>query len=1021
MGCLCLDNNLRSYIPDNKGITRYDTNGFTNYSGMIKGYFPSAMVRALDGSIWFGGAGELTRYDGKDFRTFTATDGLTNRYFIEPMTAGPDGSMWFRTAGFAIYYDGKTFESLSGTNKWDGSYYVSSIMVETNGTAWIGTEVGVHRFDPSTKDLTSVTAAVGRLAQLSSISKIYRDADGVIWFGTSDGVTRFDGSIWSTLDARDWPSIETRGGLAGNSVSDILPGKDGAVWFNTDIGLIRYQRSRTRPARPRVKLEVTREDVSFNAMLARKNGLDVRLTIQAEVVDFKSRPENRFFRLKILPGSVPLAELEKSEGWSPQQREARFEWKPSVTGLHTIAVQYIDRDLNYSIPFRTELFISPPWYMNAWIMVPSVGGAVALVGWAFVARSMIARRKREAEQLRKRLLKEEHDAREAAEKARAEIEARNAQLESAKAAAEAAREQAEAANAAKSEFLANMSHEIRTPMNAILGFSELLRTQMAASKDRNYLDAITSSGRTLLTLINDILDLSKIEAGKLELQYEPVDVPRLLNEIQKLFSIKAGEKGIKLIVEMDSETAPTLGVRPSSGALTAISGGPTSETSPSTSANRQESAGGLPQSRTLARPIKLPRGLMLDEVRLRQVLFNVVGNALKFTEKGHVKIRAICEQPAGEGRAGSPLHAAASSDHERRARSDAPHPTIEPDETRINLILEISDTGIGIPKAQQDHIFGAFSQVAGQSTRKFGGTGLGLTITKRLVEMMHGVITVQSEPGQGSTFRFTFPNVATTELAEADAVATGGEGDFTQFAPATILVADDVALNRSLLTGYFEGTGHKVILATNGLEALALAERHRPDVILMDMRMPEMDGHEASKRLKEDGMLKHIPVIAVTASSFREEEVRTRKICDGFIRKPFSRAELIAELKRFLKPAVAGSIDSVSIEPAKVVAELEIVPAEVLARRPELLARLRHEETVVWPMLCRTMDMGEIEDFARRLSACAEEGHFAGLRAHAAALLREVEMFDVDALPKTLKEFPSICESARREQEDGSR
>ena len=156
-----------------------------------------------------------------------------------------------------------------------------------------------------------------------------------------------------------------------------------------------------------------------------------------------------------------------------------------------------------------------------------------------------------------------------------------------------AKETAESANAAKSEFLANMSHEIRTPMNAILGFSELLRTQMAASKDRNYLDAISSSGRTLLALINDILDLSKIEAGKLELQYEPVCVPRLVDEIQKLFSIKAGEKGIKLLAEIDP---------------------------------------------------KLPRGLMLDEVRLRQVMFNVVGNALKFTEKGQVKIRATFDR-----------------------------------------------------------------------------------------------------------------------------------------------------------------------------------------------------------------------------------------------------------------------------------------------------------------------------------------------------------------------------------------
>jgi CheY-like chemotaxis protein len=331
-------------------------------------------------------------------------------------------------------------------------------------------------------------------------------------------------------------------------------------------------------------------------------------------------------------------------------------------------------------------------------------------------------------------------------------------------------------------------------------------------------------------------------------------------------------------------------------------------------------------------------------------------------------------------------------------------------------VLEISDTGIGIPKEQQEHIFGAFSQVAGQSTRKFGGTGLGLTITKRLTSMMGGIIAVESEPGQGSTFRFTFPNVAITELAEADAVATGGEGDFTQFAPVTILAADDVALNRALLTGYFEGTAHKIITAVNGLEVLELAEKHRPAVILMDMRMPDMDGYEATKRLKANAALKHIPVIAVTASSFREEEAKARKVCDGFIRKPFNRSELIAELKRFLKPAAEGQTQPVTPAQARIAAEPTTVPAAALARRPELLAKLRHEETTVWPRLCRTMDMGEIEEFARRLGACADEGHFPGLRAHAAALLREVEMFDVDALPKTLQEFPSVCESVRNNQ-----
>jgi CheY-like chemotaxis protein len=216
-------------------------------------------------------------------------------------------------------------------------------------------------------------------------------------------------------------------------------------------------------------------------------------------------------------------------------------------------------------------------------------------------------------------------------------------------------------------------------------------------------------------------------------------------------------------------------------------------------------------------------------------------------------------------------------------------------------------------------------------------------------------------------------------------------------------------LNRALLTGYFEGTVHKLITATNGLEALEQAEKHRPAVILMDMRMPELDGYEATKRLKANPALKHIAVIAVTASSFREEEARARKACDGFIRKPFNRAELIAELKRFLKPADKSDAPSRSAGQSVSVADVpSSVPAEVRAKWPELVAKLRAEQTGIWPDLCLTLELKPVEEFAARLRMLGETYRAQPLQRYGKELFDQAQQFDLDRLPKSLEAFPQL-------------
>jgi signal transduction histidine kinase/CheY-like chemotaxis protein len=703
---------------------------------------------------------------------------------------------------------------------------------DANGLLYIGTPNGVVTFN---------------------VNRVSRDHRGGMWFAGNDGLFRYDGVIWSSLDAED--------GLGSFGLETVIEAPAGTIWVGGDGGLTRYQPSQRQLPPPELTVKTDTNYPASGSIPPMPTGQLVGFRFNA--IDFITQPNRRFYRYAILGGRVETAPDRMDERWEKPTLATQFDWNPEKPGDYTFFLQFIDRDLNYSEPTRAFLRVITPWYASMALMIPAGSGFALLFGWAFVARFLYARKRREAEQLRERMLREEHEARET-------LESKNRELEDAK-------EAAVRANEAKSEFLANMSHEIRTPMNAILGFSELLRTQMAASKDRQYLDAISSSGRTLLALINDILDLSKIEAGKLELQIEPVSVPRLVQEIEKLFSIKAAA-----------------------------------------------------------------------------------------------------------------------------------------DETRVDLVLEVEDSGIGIPPGQLEEIFGAFSQVSGQSTRRFGGTGLGLTITRRLTEMMGGKISADSEVGRGTTFRLVFPGRTITELAEPVGQVSGGEKDFTQFAPAKILVADDVPLNRQLLAGYFEGTGHRLIEAANGRQAVDMAKTHRPDLILMDMRMPELNGYEATERLKADPSLKDTPVIAVTASSFREEEARARKACDGFIRKPFNRSELVAELGRFLQRAQEPATVEETAAPLEGSAEAAPVSAAAQGRRPDLLAQLRAEEKTVWPKLVKSLAIGQVEQFAGRLGEWAQKGEWPMLKDYAAALEQQAQAFDLDKLPRTLEQYPEVLQSLEK-------
>jgi CheY-like chemotaxis protein len=480
----------------------------------------------------------------------------------------------------------------------------------------------------------------------------------------------------------------------------------------------------------------------------------------------------------------------------------------------------------------------------------------------------------------------------------------------------------------KSAFLANMSHEIRSPMNAILGFSELLEPDGLTPKQAQYVRAIRDSGAALLHLINDILDLSKLEAGKLELHPDPTDMRDSCGFLRTVFGQQAVTKSLQLQFELSPN---------------------------------------------------LPRALLLDRLRLRQVLVNLLSNAIKFTERGCVKTRVSWESQ-GDGRSGT-------------------------------LLIDVEDTGIGIPAEDLEEVFKPFVQTESRQAVGSEGTGIGLTIVKRLTELMGGSLIVDSKVGQGTVFHLRFPNVPVSgRLPVGDHAEPGGVVDFNDFAPATLLVVDDNSTNRAYMTGIFEKTHHHVLLANNGQEALACLGKARPDVVLLDIRMPVMDGRTTLAEIRKQASLMSLPVIAVTASSKVGEETELQSRFSGYIRKPFSRQTLFLALAQFLQRVAPGS----GLERQNSGQALKSIPIptpDQAAQWQELELELRRREATEWPTLRDSLAVNETRAFAHNLFSLGQAAHCAPLMTYAAALTTFADAYAIGQMEHHLAAFPKLVES----------